>query len=256
MPAAALPILAVLLAASWGALGGALVSAVPAVAQAETPATPLRSLAALKADGPEFYLHPLEQGWIWQAVESEPPHHVMTFTPEDQSQRGWTDALLLGIRRGDRRPPQDLLAWAERQLATQCRDLRRSGLEQGETADGWAEAWRLFSCPSRRVADGSAGQVGGGQVGGGQVGGGVGEIRLLRAVQGERAGYLIARVWRRPAFAADSPIGQQEIQLARSLLTAGDPCLRDSLRSTCPFYSSMGLGALDDAKPYGVFDVR
>lgn len=252
MPAAALPILAVLLAASCGAL----VSAVPAVAQAETPATPLRSLAALKADGPEFYLHPLEQGWIWQAVESEPPHHVMTFTPEDQSQRGWTDALLLGIRRGDRRPPQDLLAWAERQLATQCRDLRRSGLEQGETADGWAEAWRLFSCPSRRVADGSAGQVGGGQVGGGQVGGGVGEIRLLRAVQGERAGYLIARVWRRPAFEADSPIGQQEIQLARSLLTAGDPCLRDSLRSTCPFYSSMGLGALDDAKPYGVFDVR
>ena len=249
MPVAALPIFLVLLAT----FGGAAFGTTPAAAQgqsgvpsSQTDDSPLRSLAALKAGGPEFYLHPLEQGWVWQAVESEPPHHVMTFTPEGQSQRGWTDGLLLSLLRDDTGEPQDLLGWAERRLATECRDLRRSNLEQGETPDGWAEAWRLFSCPSRRAES----------HGGGQVGSGQGEIRLLRAVQGERAGYLIARVWRRPAFGTDSPIGQREIQEARALLAAGGPCLRDSLRSTCPFYSSMGLAALDETKPYGVFDVR
>ncbi|WP_119168782.1 hypothetical protein [Algihabitans albus] len=240
MPAAALPFLLVLF----------LVLAAPgAEAQSQTGAQSsgeaselTRSLAALKAGGSEFYLHPLESGWVWQAVDSQPPFHAMTFAPEGQSQRGWTDGLQLGILRDDARTPEDLLGWAERRLATECRDLRRSGLEQGETDEGWSEAWRLFSCPSR-LDEGPGNRE-------------RGEIRLLRAVQGERAAYLIARIWRTDSFEAAVPVSQSEVEQARDLLAAGGPCLRDSARSTCPFYSSMGLGALDDAKPYGVFNVR
>lgn len=220
-----------------------LVAAAPAVqAQSESPSPDRtaaldRALAALKAGGSEFYLYPLPQGWTWQAVDSEPPYYAMTFLPEGQPQQGWDDALILSIHRGEAMEPQDLLGWAERRLATVCRDLRRSGVEQGRTAEDWPEAWRLFVC-RERLNDSR------------------GEVRLLRAVQGESASYLAARVWRMPAVVAGSPVGQSEVQQARDLLAEGGPCLRDSARSACPFYSSMGLGALEDAEPYGVFNVR
>lgn len=220
-----------------------LVAAAPAVqAQSESPSPEAtagldRGLAALKAGGSEFYLYPLPQGWTWQAVDRETPYYAMTFLPDGQPQRGWDDALILSIHRGEAMEPRDLLGWAERRLATACRDLRRSGVEQGAGADDWPEAWRLFVCRER--LDNSRG-----------------EVRLLRAVQGESASYLAARVWRMPVFASGSPVGQSEVQQARDLLAEGGPCLRDSARSACPLYSAMGLGALEDAVPYGVFNVR
>ncbi len=219
----------------------ALVAAAPAArAQAQSPyggTPPEGPLAALKAGEAEYYLHPVPEGWTWQLVDSESPYHAITFLPEGQPRRGWTDGLVLGLRRDGALSPQALLTWAERRLATECRDLRRSGLEQGRSAEGWDEAWRLLACRSRRDD-------------------GRGEVQLLRAVQGEGAGYLIRRVWRTPAFDAAFPVGQSEVEVARGLLASGDPCLQDSAARACPPFTAMGLGSIEAAKPYGVFEIR
>jgi hypothetical protein len=235
--------LSVLRALPLAGLLAAVALAGPAAAQqAESPYGEMRSgpLAALKAAPSEFYVHSVPEGWSWQEVDSNPPVHAITFLPEGQPRRGWTDALVLTLYAGRAVPPEGLLVRAERELATKCRDLRRSGTEVGRIEEGgWAEGWQLLAC--RQTLNG-----------------GGGEVHVLHAVQGESASYLARRVWRTPPIGAEFPVGQSEVEVAREILAQGTPCLQDAERPDrrCPSWSAMGLGSIGEEQPYGVFELR
>jgi hypothetical protein len=199
-------------------------------------------LGALKGGEGEYYLHAVPPGWSWQAVESDAPYHAITFLPEGQPRRSWTDALVLSVFATQARPPQGLLVAAEREMATECRDLRRSDVETGVTAAGFDEAWQLLACRSKLGPGPEAGR---------------GEIQLLHAIQGTDSGYLIRRVWRTEAIDGGIPVGQDAVEAARRAMAAGQVCRQDAGgAAACPPFTAMGLGSIETNKPYGVFQLQ
>jgi hypothetical protein len=228
------------------ALPSALPSALPAAAQ-DNDSTPFRGmpegpLAALKGGDAEYYLHAVPTGWSWQEVESEAPYHAITFLPEGQPRRGWTDALVLALFAGQAKPPQGLLVAAEREMATECRDLRRSDVETGVSEAGFDEAWQLLACRSKLGPGPETGR---------------GEIQLLHAIQGRDSGYLIRRVWRTQSMDDGLPVGQETVEAARGGLRAAQVCRQDTGgRTACPPFTAMGLGSIETDKPYGVFQLQ
>lgn len=216
-----------------------------AAAQSEDPygAIPTGPQAVLKGGAAEFYIHPLPERWSWQLVDSAPPFHAITFLPEGQARTGWTEGVVMSVFVGRPVPPQGLLVEAERRLATRCRDLRRSATEAVTSEAGWAEAWQLLACAQTLDA-------------GGRPQGG-GEVHLLRAIQGQDAGYLVRRVWRTPSIGAEFPVGQGEVEATRALLGEGRVCRSDlGGAKGCPSYAAMGIGSIEDQRPFGVFELR
>ena len=200
----------------------------PAVAQ-------IGDSAVLFGGGDEVYIAGLPAGWRKQAEASDALGNRADWFPPGQTLKNWRDRLTLQLipdvaGQVPERFLDNLVAlWTESCEAVMVTEV------ENEQVNGYAAGSRLIACTRDKQS-------------------GKGSVSLYRVVAGERALYVVQRVFRVPPFSTDGvPVAGADLDLGRAAVDFGTACQRGTAIRPCPADWRPVLAPLDPERKLIVF---
>lgn len=191
--------------------------------------------AVLLGGAGEYYIAALPAGWSKRTEIADATGHHGDWLPEGQSLARWRDRITL-------QAVPELAGTAPRTFLDQMTNLRWETCDdvfatEVESADlnGFPTGFRIIACTRDTRTD-------------------TGTIALLRAVAGERALYVVQRVFQVAPFEPGSfPVSGDELATGRNEIEYGLACRRGHLQRPCPVAWRAVLDGLAPDRPLAVF---
>jgi len=195
--------------------------------------------AVLFGGGDEVYIAGLPAGWRKQAEASDALGHRADWFPPGQTLKNWRDRITLQLipkvagSDTEQAPERFLdnlaILWTENCEAVMVTETK------SEPVNGYAAGSRLIACTRDKQS-------------------GKGNVSLYRVVAGDRALYVIQRVYRMAPFSTDGvPLAGADLDLGRAAVDFGTACERGTATRPCPADWRPVLAPIDPERKLVVF---
>lgn len=195
------------------------------------------SVVLVGGDG-EYYIAGLPSGWQVKPQDGEALESYGEWIPVDQTPQGWRDLITVQLfPQLANFPPEKFLERVVSHYAKFCDDVFVTDIDAGKVNE-YATAFRVFACTRDQRSD-------------------KGNVAMIRAVMGEKAFYVVQRVYRVPAFTkATFPIPGDKLVAGQKAIAFGLACNRKDGKHPCPAEWTATLNAVSDSQPLLIYPAQ
>ncbi len=185
--------------------------------------------------GDEVYIAGLPAGWRKQAEASDTLGTRADWLPAGQTLEDWRDRITLQlIPDMAGQAPERFLDGLAALWTENCEAVMVTEVESAPV-NGYAAGTRLIACTRDKQS-------------------GKGSVSLYRVTTGERALYVVQRMYRVPPFSTEGvPLAGTDLDLGRAAVDFGTACARGTATRPCPADWRPILAPLDPKRKLVVF---